>query len=131
MRRRSRTQTNRTTNRHGVIPNSGVLNERNGIQAPIYTKQPQLSNRSITVKKIWSWVSVLKCPSQLIAEPAQKHVRWIHIVADKRDRTCSECSKEVVAAERTRDPDRKQRECQILGDVGLAVQQSMLLRQFE
>ena len=120
-----------TTSRHGRMPSSGVLNEGKGIHAPMYTKQPQLSNRSITVKKIWSWVSVLKCPSQLMAEPTQKRVRWIHTIADKRDRTCSECSEEVVATERTRDPDRKQGECQILGNIGLAVQQSMLLRQFE
>lgn len=62
----------RTTSRHGVIPRSGALNMLNGIHAPMYMKQPQLSSRSITVKNIWSCVSVLKCPSQLIADPAKR-----------------------------------------------------------
>ena len=68
---------NSTMSRHGVMPSSGELNAGNGSHAPMYTKQPQLSSRSITVKNIWSCVAERKCPSQLIADPVEMQMRMV------------------------------------------------------
>ena len=66
-----------------MIPSSGALNALNGIHAPMYTKQPQLSSRSITVKNIWSCVAERKCPSQLIADPMRVQMVRTDTVKDE------------------------------------------------
>ncbi len=72
MRRSARIAMKRTTNRQGVIPNSGLLKVLKGSHAPIYTKHAQFSTRSITDTNISSSVWVLKWPSHDIALPMRR-----------------------------------------------------------
>lgn len=71
IRRRKRMTTRRTTSRQGTMPRAGLLKDWNCNQAPRYTKQAELSTRSMIDQKESPSTCILKSPSHEMAQPAQ------------------------------------------------------------
>lgn len=69
IRRRKRMATRRTISRQSVMPRAGLLKDSNGNQAPRYTKQAELSARSMTDQKTSPSTCILKLPSHAMAQP--------------------------------------------------------------
>jgi hypothetical protein len=77
-----------------------LLNESKGIQAPMYTKHPQFSTRSITEENTSFSVISLKCWSQEIALPEKIQYKYGEI---GMRRTASEGGEQIISPESTRD----------------------------